>query len=67
MLSVYDRENASRGAFFVSRPAGARAVDLLERLVAIPSITGAEEPLLAFLERRYLDSGWTVENAAIQR
>jgi acetylornithine deacetylase len=42
--------------------AGARAVDLLSELVAIPSVTGAEEPLLDFLERRYASSGFTVES-----
>lgn len=45
--------------------AGARAVDLLTELVAIPSVTGAEEPLLAFLERRYAASGWTVDSMEV--
>lgn len=41
--------------------AGERAVELLTELVAIPSVTGSEGPLLAFLERRYASSGWTVD------
>jgi acetylornithine deacetylase len=46
----------------LSSDAGARAVELLFELVAIPSVTGSEEPLLAFLEKRYAGSGWTVES-----
>ncbi len=42
-------------------PAGARACDLLEELVAIPSITGAERPVLDFFEERFQASGLTVE------
>ncbi|HEX9305275.1 MAG TPA: M20/M25/M40 family metallo-hydrolase [Thermoanaerobaculia bacterium] len=49
----------------VSPGAGARAVDLLERLVEIPSVTGAEKPLLSFLEERYRGSGWTVESMEV--
>src|SRR5438270_13125113 len=49
----------------VSTAAGARAVDLLERLVAIPSVTGSEKPVLSFLEERYRDSGWTVESMEV--
>lgn len=45
--------------------AGARAVELLTELVAIPSVTGSEEALLAFLERRYADTGWTVESMEV--
>ena len=46
----------------ISSDAGARAVDLLERLVAIPSVTGEEEDVLSFLERRFSEGGWTVES-----
>ena len=49
----------------VSSRAGARAVDLLERLVAIPSVTGAEEPVLSFLAERSAASGWTVESMEV--
>ena len=42
--------------------AGERAVSLLSELVAIPSVTGSEEPVLAFLERRYASSGWIVDS-----
>jgi acetylornithine deacetylase len=41
--------------------AGARAVGLLEELVVIPSITGAEGPLLDFLEERFRARGFSVE------
>jgi acetylornithine deacetylase len=44
---------------------GERAVELLTELVAIPSVTGSEEPLLAFLERRYASSGWTVDSMEV--
>jgi acetylornithine deacetylase len=47
------------------RDAGERAVELLTDLVAIPSVTGSEEPLLAFLESRYAGSGWTVESMEV--
>jgi acetylornithine deacetylase/succinyl-diaminopimelate desuccinylase-like protein len=40
--------------------AGARALDLLDKLVAIPSVTGAEGPLLDFLEERFRTRGFTV-------
>jgi acetylornithine deacetylase len=49
----------------VSSDGSARAVDLLFELVSIPSITGSEEPLLAFLERRYARSGWRVESMEV--
>ena len=48
-----------------STGAGARAVDLLERLVAIPSVTGSEKPVLSFLDDRYRGSGWTVESMEV--
>lgn len=41
--------------------AGARAVGLLEELVAIPSVTGAEAPVLHFLEDRFRARGLSVE------
>ena len=46
----------------MSSDAGARAVDLLEKLVAIPSVTGEEEDVLSFLERRFSEGDWTVES-----
>lgn len=49
----------------VSPGAGARAVDLLERLVAIPSVTGAEDDVLSFLEGRFAEGGWTVESMEV--
>ena len=45
--------------------AGARAVELLCDLVAIPSVTGKEGPLLEYLERRYAGAGWTVESMEV--
>jgi acetylornithine deacetylase len=57
MDAVYDRAPMPE--------AGTRAVELLTELVAIPSLTGAEEPLLAFLERRYTSSGWIVESMEV--
>jgi acetylornithine deacetylase len=45
--------------------AGARAVGLLEELVVIPSITGAEGPLLDFLEERYRTRGFSVETREV--
>lgn len=45
--------------------AGARAVELLEELVAIPSLTGSEGPLLDFLEERWLARGLTVETQEV--
>lgn len=47
------------------RVAGARAVDLLCELVAIPSVTGAEGPILDFLEARYTGRGWTIETMEV--
>ena len=49
----------------VSPDAGARAVDLLERLVAIPSVTGDEEEVLFLLDRRFADGGWTVDSMEV--
>jgi acetylornithine deacetylase len=45
--------------------AGARALDLLDRLVAIPSVTGAEGPLLDFLEERFRTRGFTVRTQEV--
>lgn len=45
--------------------AGARAVELLEELVAIPSLTGSEGPLLDFLEERWRARGLTVETQEV--
>ena len=45
--------------------AGGRAVDLLEALVAIPSVTGQEETLCDFLEARYRREGFAVEPIAV--
>jgi acetylornithine deacetylase len=45
--------------------AGGRAVDLLETLVGIPSVTGQEGPLLDFLEARYRGKGFAVEPIAV--
>ena len=45
--------------------AGGRAVDLLETLVAIPSVTGQEGPLCDFLEARYRGEGFAVEPIAV--
>lgn len=41
--------------------AAGRAVDLLEKLVEIPSVTGSEGPLLHFLEDRFTGGDWIVE------
>jgi acetylornithine deacetylase len=50
----------------VSRTVSAAcAVDLLEQLVAIPSVTGSEGPVLDYLEARYRVSGWTVETMEV--
>ncbi len=45
----------------MSRGSGARAVDLLEKLVEIPSVTGEEGALTRFVAERCLPGGWTVE------
>src|SRR5450759_3735105 len=45
--------------------AGTRALDLLDRLVAIPSVTGAEGPLLDFLEERFRTRGFTVRTQEV--
>lgn len=44
---------------------GARAVDLLTQLVAIPSVTGSEGPLLDFLEARLRPGGWTADSIEV--
>jgi acetylornithine deacetylase len=46
-------------------PAGERARALLEELVAIPSVTGAEGPVLHFLEERFRAKGLTVETQKV--
>jgi acetylornithine deacetylase len=47
---------------FVSRDEqGARAVDLLERLVSIPSVSGSEGAFVDFLEDRFRRSGWKTQ------
>jgi len=46
MARVYDREMGP-------------AADLLERLVAIPSVTGSEEAVVRFVEARLAAAGWT--------
>lgn len=45
--------------------AAARAVSLLEELVVIPSVTGAEGPLLDFLEGRFQARGLTVDSQEV--
>lgn len=45
--------------------AGGRAVDLLEKLVAIPSVTGEEGPLLDFLENSFGTAGFDVESMPV--
>src|SRR5437867_1578567 len=45
--------------------AGRRAGDLLEALVAIPSVTGQEGTLCDFLEARYRREGFAVEPIAV--
>lgn len=45
----------------MSRGNGGRAVDLLERLVAIPSVTGEEAALTEFVAERCLVRGWRAE------
>jgi acetylornithine deacetylase len=44
---------------------GARAVRLLEELAVIPSVTGAEGPLLDFLEERFRARGLAVETQEV--
>src|ERR1700730_13930624 len=44
---------------------GARAVDLLSKLVAIASVTGAEGPLVDSLEERFREKGWRVESIPV--
>ena len=43
------------------RENGARAVDLLEELVAIPSVTGQEAALLEFVAERCRPAGWQAQ------
>jgi len=43
----------------------ARAIGLLEDLVAIPSVTGEEGALVEFLERRFTDGGFTVDPISV--
>jgi acetylornithine deacetylase len=45
--------------------AGARAVDLLHELVAIPSLTGAEAGVVDFFEERFRQRGWLVESIEV--
>ncbi|MEO8191478.1 MAG: M20/M25/M40 family metallo-hydrolase [Acidobacteriota bacterium] len=45
-------------------PAGG-AGELLEALVAIPSVTGAEADVVAFVERRLRAAGWECESIAV--
>lgn len=50
----------------MSRPdPGARAVDLLEELVRIPSVTGSEAPVVDFLESRFRAPAWTVDSIPV--
>ncbi|MEP6768326.1 MAG: M20/M25/M40 family metallo-hydrolase [Acidobacteriota bacterium] len=42
-----------------------RAREVLEALVAIPSVTGAEEDVVAFVERRLLSAGLSCESIAV--
>jgi acetylornithine deacetylase len=48
-----------------SSDAGARAVDLLHELVAIPSVTGAEAGVIDFFEERFRGRGWPVESIEV--
>jgi len=58
MTAVYDS--------FVSRgDDGARAVDLLEKLVSIPSVTGSEAALIDFLEERFREDGWKIRSIPV--
>ncbi len=45
--------------------AGTRAVGLLEELAVVPSVTGAEGPLLDFLEERFRARGFSVETREV--
>lgn len=47
----------------VTPAAGAAA--LLEALVAIPSATGAEEPLIRFVEARFVAAGWSCDSIPV--
>ncbi len=42
-----------------------RTRELLEALVAIPSVTGAEEDVVAFVERRLRAGGWQCESSPV--
>ena len=44
---------------------GARAVDLLEDLTAIPSVTGSETALIDYLDDRYRSAGWVVDSIEV--
>ena len=44
--------------------AGARAAELLEQLVAIPSVTGSEASLIDFLEKRF-ERDWTIRSIPV--
>ena len=48
-----------------SSGAGARAVDLLHEMVAIPSVTGSEAGILDFFEDRFRQRGWPVESIEV--
>ena len=48
----------------MTKPAGA-ASELLERLVSIPSVTGAEEAVVRFVEQRLSTGGWTCESMPV--
>ncbi|HKD17688.1 MAG TPA: M20/M25/M40 family metallo-hydrolase [Thermoanaerobaculia bacterium] len=49
------------GAAMTRGDAGGRAVDLLHELVAIPSVTGSEGPVVDFLEKRFRSDSWLIE------
>lgn len=53
------------GPFRAVKDSGARAVELLERLVAIPSPTGSEGALMDSLEERFRRIGRTVESTEV--
>ena len=43
----------------------ATAAEILERLVAIPSVTGEEEPVIRWVEERLSAAGWTCESIPV--
>ncbi len=53
------------GVAVIRSDAGGRAVDLLHELVAIPSVTGEEGPVIAFLEERFRSAGWSTESTEV--